>query len=317
MTYRNLSTLSHEHKECLLLADRLADIANRGNETELTAAVQWIQEYNTNELEPHFQHEEQTILAPLLQEHHEHRSLCIQLGKEHGFLRTLAENISVNSATQDLADFARVLRSHTLLEEEQLFPLLKTLFTPQQWESVNHFAPLGKRAMSGEQRTPPRSEQPNTNAWLETVDSHFQSAGANGHIVLFPRYQPELAEQLAAHLGLAFFDYQQAVMADLREQADTLTLAELEQTLREQSQVHGLVCHNAEALLCVKPETERRVWLQHFLSMDWPQPVIIPLAVFQADAPEDNPQVCDLELSKLPRQTVRSASSAQRLPYDV
>lgn len=316
MTYRNLDTLSQEHKECLLLADRLTDIANRGNESELAAAVQWIREYNTNELEPHFQHEEQTILGPLLQEHHEYRPLCIQLGKEHGFLRTLAESISTVSAKQDLTDFAQVLRNHTLLEEEQLFPLLN-LLTPTQRESIGHFAPLGKKPVPDNQATPPRREQPSTDTWLEAVDMHFQSADTNGHIVLFPRYQPELTEQLAAHLGLAFFDYQQAVMADLREQADTLTLAELEQTLREQSQVRGVVCHNAEALLCVKPEAERRAWLQHFISTDWPQPVIIPLSVFQADAPEDSLQVCDLELSKLPRQTTSPASSAQRLPYNV
>ncbi|MCB1637322.1 MAG: hypothetical protein KDI15_00575, partial [Thiothrix sp.] len=63
----------------------------------------------------------------------------------------------------------------------------------------------------------------------------------------------------------------------------------------------GLVCHNAEALLCVKPEAERRRWLRHFIETDWLHPVVVPLTVFQADAPDAAGQVCDLELVRLPR----------------
>ncbi|MEB4589535.1 hemerythrin domain-containing protein [Candidatus Thiothrix sp. Deng01] len=317
MTERNMQNLAQEHLECLQLADRLERIVQRGKSSELAEAVQWVREYNARELEPHLQHEEQTILAPLVQEHREHLPLYLQLGKEHGLLRTLAESITESSAQQDLAEFARVLRSHTLLEEQQLIPLMEALFTPEQWEAALTFTPLGHAPEAPLQPVATTSST-HPDAWLEPVGAHFQTASAsNGHIVLFPRYQPELVERLAQHLGLEFFDYRAEVMSGLREKAGSLALEQLEQTLHERSRQHGLVCHNAEALLCVKPEAERREWLKRFAETDWPHPVVIPLTVFQADAPADSTQICDLELVRLPRHKTGAVSLNERLPYSV
>lgn len=318
MTDNYRHKLAREHAECLLLADELAAMARQGDDAVLADAIRRVQEYNINEMEPHLQHEERTLFAPLVQQHREHLPLCIHLGKEHGLLRTLAENIGDSSnARQDLADFAQVLRNHTLMEEQQLFPLLEKLFTPEQWQVVLDFEPLGSKP-SPVGTTQPAMAARNADEWLAAVDAHFQATGkGNGHIVLFPRYQPELVEKLANHLGLVFFDYQKTVMTQWREQAELIPLAQLEQTLREQSRAHGLVCHNVEALLAVKPPEERQAWLQHFLSAAWAHPVVLPITVFQAEVPEDSPQVCDLELAHLPRQTASRAEPGQRLPYDV
>ncbi|HPQ95336.1 MAG: hemerythrin domain-containing protein [Thiothrix sp.] len=319
MSNQNMQQLVQEHAECLLLADRLERVVRRGQADELATAVQWVREYHARELEPHLQHEEQALFTPLLHVHQALVPLCIQLGKEHGLLRTLAENISEARAPAELAEFARVLRSHTLLENEQLFPALEALFTPAQWDAVRNFKALGAAPEAARVTTAAVRHGVDPDAWLARVDAHFGAAGrGNGHIVLFPRYQPELVQQLAGHLGIAFFDYRQVVMAELRERADTLTLAQLTQTLRTQSQQQGLVCHNAEALLCVKPEAERRAWLRHLVETDWPHPVVVPLAVFQADAPaEAAGQVCDLELVRLPRGGEGRVEMAGRLPYDV
>ena len=58
---------------------------------------------------------------------------------------------------------------------------------------------------------------------------------------------------------------------------------------------------NVEALLSVKSEGERRAWFRSFLDADWPNPVVLPITLYQADVPEDHRGVCDLELQRLPR----------------
>ena len=125
---------------------------------------------------------------------------------------------------------------------------------------------------------------------------------SGGGIVLLPRFQPEFVRMMADHLGLGFFDFQQEVMRDLGTQADRIDLEKLNQTLLNAAQQGGFVCHNVEALLCVKTESERRTWLRRFCETAWPNPILLPIAVFQADAPGGSPRVCDLERAELPRQ---------------
>jgi hemerythrin-like domain-containing protein len=137
-----LQRLSTEHQYCLVLADQLAQIAAEGSDVEVLAGIRLAQDYNVEEMETHLQHEEHTIIGPLLQGHPEHASLCIQLAQEHGQLRTLAAGFNPATARDDLAQFASLLRQHTLMEEQQLFPLLADLLTPVQWEAMLNFTPL-------------------------------------------------------------------------------------------------------------------------------------------------------------------------------
>ena len=136
-----LEKLAKEHDYCLLMAKRIADIAKDGSEEKLAEGLEIVKEYNDTELEAHLQHEEQTIFGPLVSDHREHLHLCITLGKEHGLIRTLVEEMTLETAKEDLADFARILESHTLLEENELFPLLESLFTKEQLDKVKNFVP--------------------------------------------------------------------------------------------------------------------------------------------------------------------------------
>lgn len=138
---KQLQKLSQEHDYCLSLAKKLADIAKEGSDTELAKGVEIVKRYNDEELEVHLQHEEQTIFLPLMMHHEEHAQLCITLGKEHGLLRTLVENITLKTAEKDLTEFASVLERHTLMEEKELFPLLESLFTEEQLDKVFSFVP--------------------------------------------------------------------------------------------------------------------------------------------------------------------------------
>ena len=292
-----MEKLIREHAECILFAEELMRIADKGVDDELAQGVAKVVAYNADELEPHLQHEEQTILRSLIQNHPEHAELCIKLGKEHGHIRTLVEKIELQTARKDLAEFGRVLKSHTLLEDKELFPLVNELFSPDQMEEIAHFEPFRRHASTASRQAELKPSASKEEAWLLEVERHLEQAGrTSGSIVLFPRFDPELNLRMAKHLGLEFFDYQKEVMDDLGTDAELISLEQLEAHLVERAQKSGIVSHNVEALLCVKSESERRRWLSGFLESDWPNPVLLPITVFQADVPEEHENVCDLEV---------------------
>ena len=138
-----LQELAREHQEALDFADRIAGLVQDGSQDSLAEGVRLVQDYYYDELEEHLQHEEQTMFAALLEHGKEHLPLCKQLGKEHGLLRTLAPAMRLETAHQDLPEFAAVLLRHTLFEEEHFLPLVESLLTPEQLERVVNFEPLG------------------------------------------------------------------------------------------------------------------------------------------------------------------------------
>lgn len=297
-----LRKLVQEHHECVTFADELILIAEEGADSEVAAGATKVELYNRMELEEHLQHEEQTILAPLVQEYPDNMPLCIRIGQEHGSLRMLVERMGLETTREDLATFGRLLKSHTILEEQELFPLIEKVFTQEQLDLVTGFTPfkLGEKITAfPRQRTEPASNR--DQSWLEVVEKHFDGQGPNtGSIVLFPGYRPELCVEMAKRLVLDFYDYQKEAMAPLGAKADSINFFELNDTLRGEAAKIGIVSHNVEALLSVKSELERRAWLRAFLDTDWPNPIVLPLTVFQGDAPAEHPQVCDIELYRIP-----------------
>lgn len=139
---RQMEQLSREHDEALTFADRIARLASDGSSESLAEGIRLVQQYYRDEMEQHLQHEEKTIFGPIVQFHREHFSLCVRLGTEHGHLRTLATGIRLDTAQRDLQAFADMLRRHTVAEEEELLPLVESLFTPEQLDDVMHFTPL-------------------------------------------------------------------------------------------------------------------------------------------------------------------------------
>lgn len=155
--------------------------------------------------------------------------------------------------------------------------------------------------------------------WLTVIEQHYtDTEKSGGNIVLFPRYRPDLCMQLADHLGLEFYDYRKEEMLQLGQDAGSIRLEQMEKSLRRRTKSSGIVSHNVEALLCVKPESERRAWLQSFLHADWPNPIFLPITVFQAEVADDHQHVCDLELLKMPRETLATAPvSGNRMKYNI
>lgn len=144
-----LERLRREHAEALLFADRLETTAREGDEAALAEAVKLVQSYNREEMEGHLQHEEQRVLSVLAREHPEHLPLCFRLGREHGELRSQAADIGLGNPGRTLAGFASLLRKHTRTEDEQLLPLVESLFTATQQEAILDFKPPPSPARPG------------------------------------------------------------------------------------------------------------------------------------------------------------------------
>lgn len=137
-----LQDLSREHHASLVMAKKIAEVAVQGTKAELLEAILTVKEYYEDELEEHFQHEERTIFAPIYKEYQEHIGLATSLLKEHGFIRMLVPALKPESAREDLAEFAKVLKNHTRVEERELFPLVESLFSDNQLNAVLNFIPL-------------------------------------------------------------------------------------------------------------------------------------------------------------------------------
>lgn len=300
----SMEKLFNDHSAGLDFAAEITKIAEEGDEDELKKGIEKVKKYNVEELEPHFQYEEQAILGPLLRSHPEHLTLCVTIGKEHGYIRSLVEELTIETAKKGLADFGYILEKHTLMENEELFPLIERLFTEEQLNIVENYIPLSHQSMSN---TPPTKNHKNPNneqKWLTDIAEFYRGAGQQGgSIVLFPRFNPELIKKMAELTGLEFFNYQQEVMRNYGQDAGNISLKQLENSLRNRAKHTGIVAHNVEALLCVKSAQERRTWLQEFLDADWPNPIFIPITIYQEDVLEEHHKVCDLELHKMPHNT--------------
>ena len=120
----SLRNLSSDHHAGLVIARRARKAADQDVQAQ-TVAWESIQEIFRNELEPHFQREEQGLLPALraagevvlvertLQEHHSMRSLIAQ------------------NRPNNLAPFAEALKSHIRFEEKELFETAQKVLGPK------------------------------------------------------------------------------------------------------------------------------------------------------------------------------------------
>lgn len=140
--------------------------------------------------------------------------------------------------------------------------------------------------------------------WLDLIkDIYDRHEAKGGYQVLLPDYRPDLSRALANFLDIEFYDYRKNAMQAEGWNAGKISLHEMTETLLKESSKSALVVHNIEALLATKSEQDRRLWLANFFSIDWPNAIILPLAIYQADVVEEHARICDLELVQLPKQS--------------
>lgn len=135
--------------------------------------------------------------------------------------------------------------------------------------------------------------------WLETRQ------GGRAVAVCFPAYRPDLVADLAAALGLKLVDFRKMVMQPMGWNAGQLALSSLNETVNAaHAKGHGLVLHNAEALLAAHPAEQRRHWLAETLSHHWPQRLILPIALFAHELPQLPDAIHHLDAMQLPQESL-------------
>ena len=119
-----LQPLSREHHTALTLAKASERAARSGDEALVRLACQRVIHSFSNELEPHFQFEE-TSLLPLLHSP-ETQPLAERTLADHQQLRGLLDALRQNDAGA-LDSFGKCLTAHVRFEERELFPALENL----------------------------------------------------------------------------------------------------------------------------------------------------------------------------------------------
>ncbi len=119
-----LQPLSREHHTALTLAKACERAVQSGDKEQVTKICQRVIRAFSDELEPHFQIEEQSFL-PLLHDA-EARALAQHTLADHQQMRALLDGLRQNDA-QALNLFGKSLSAHVRFEERELFPVLENL----------------------------------------------------------------------------------------------------------------------------------------------------------------------------------------------
>jgi hemerythrin-like domain-containing protein len=119
-----LQPLSREHHTALTLAKACERAAQSGDAAMVNQACQRAIRAYANELELHFQVEEQSLL-PLLQSA-ETQPLLQRTLADHQRLRGLLTGLQQNDA-EALSSFGNCLSAHVRFEERELFPVIEGL----------------------------------------------------------------------------------------------------------------------------------------------------------------------------------------------
>jgi len=146
-----LQPLSREHHQSLLLAQKAIKTGRSGDHHLITTLCQEIVDDYDALWRVHFQIEEESIFLFVknkAQNNLDHppeknvieiAQLCEQLYQEHLTMNHYYEQIKSDSDHNLgtlLEQFGELLKQHTRTEERQLFPLLDTLFSPEELEQI-------------------------------------------------------------------------------------------------------------------------------------------------------------------------------------
>ncbi len=130
-----LTTLSREHHQSLRLANHCLHTAATGDREKCIALSGHILSIFDEELDRHFRNEEAGIFSITATMQGKIHDLGTQLTEEHKQMRAMAAGMQQGNC-DDLAAFGRLLKSHTRLEERELFPLVEEQFSNRQLAQV-------------------------------------------------------------------------------------------------------------------------------------------------------------------------------------
>jgi len=123
-----LLQLSRDHHAALKLARQARFACDAGLDAAITQAAQSIRAAFTQELEPHFQEEEQDLLPAMAAAGE--TDLVRRTLAEHAELRDLHSRLAEPDG-ETLARFATLLNDHVRFEERQLFETAQRVLYPE------------------------------------------------------------------------------------------------------------------------------------------------------------------------------------------
>lgn len=146
-----------------------------------------------------------------------------------------------------------------------------------------------------------------TSSWSDTIAGFAARLGGRGGLIIsFPEYRPDLAKAVANRLSLDFFDYRADEMSQHGAEAGKIPLQSLDASLQSRASQRGILAFNVEALLATKDEETRKRWIEQFVHTDWPNLIVLPIAIFNDDALESSERLIILNADELPEQGVIS-----------
>ena len=132
---KQLQPLSKEHHLSLALAARAIKTANAGEQCEIKLLCEKIvNDYNAV-WRKHFDNEEQAIFIPYSERSPEIDQLCKQLTQEHQQFDTFIEQMKSGN-TDVLLEFGTLLKTHTRLEERELFPRISEVLSKIELDEI-------------------------------------------------------------------------------------------------------------------------------------------------------------------------------------
>ncbi len=132
---KQLQPLSMEHHLSLSLAAKSIKTASSGEQTAIKRLCEDIIGDYAKLWRNHLDKEEQYIFVPYFQRSDTVKCLCEQLTQEHKqFDRYIEQMKSGNYAV--LLEFGTLLKTHTRLEERELFPKIAELLSQQELDGI-------------------------------------------------------------------------------------------------------------------------------------------------------------------------------------
>ena len=135
-------TFSRDHEDGVNFANTILDELDSCDKQKTVVLLNKTKVFYEEVLERHFQHEEQTLFAPLFKHHRVHLELASRLLREHGQMRLLVKTMDLENAEQSLRKFAELLIAHTRTEEQSLLLDIYDLFTAEEMMAIKEFTPI-------------------------------------------------------------------------------------------------------------------------------------------------------------------------------
>ena len=132
---KQLQPLSMEHHLSLSLAAKSIKTANSGDQSAIKQLCEEIIDEYEKLWREHFDKEEQYIFTPYFQRSNTVKRLCEQLTREHEQFNLYIDQMKAGDYGV-LLEFGTLLKTHTRLEERELFPEISELLSEKELDGI-------------------------------------------------------------------------------------------------------------------------------------------------------------------------------------